>query len=370
MIQVLKSKVNNIKKNRVEPLFVNYKNNLRNFGFFALDIRHKNLNLIALIYMIFSFIKWMYLGLNGNTNKFISSMILGYVYLYFGGIRYYLILSSALASLLAAYVIYLFNFDRHQLWRQIFNSIENRNARNSLNFIDEESFRKLVKRVELTSFMTKMMSNSFLWISMSLSTFVVLTKIDYDIDSILWISGLTHHLIWCYLMGYTLIYSFSIFSVICYYCSLSIKFHNSKLDQIFSLERVKPLILNKALYKYNAIHNIISEFNKFWKKYYLASIFTIIPINLICLHQAFYSKLDKSVMGIFLVVTFDTSFFIFFVNFISASIPFEIRKPFKKLSILQWKIKIEAINSKIKVCKSYLHSFFEKFFIPHIFFFF
>jgi hypothetical protein len=52
MIQVLKSKVNNIKKNRVEPLFVNYKNNLRNFGFFALDIRHKNLNLIALIYMI------------------------------------------------------------------------------------------------------------------------------------------------------------------------------------------------------------------------------------------------------------------------------------------------------------------------------
>ncbi len=162
-------------------------------------------------------------------------------------------------------------------------------------------------------------------------------------------------------------YSFSIFSVICYYCSLSIKFHNSKLDQIFSLERVKPLILNKALYKYNAIHNIISELNKFWKKYYLASIFTIIPINLICLHQAFYSKLDKSVMAIFLVVTFDTSFFIFFVNFISASIPFEIRKPFKKLSILQWKITIEAINSKIKVCKSYLHSFFEKFFIPHIF---
>ncbi len=303
--------------------------------------------------MIFSLIKWIYLGFNGNNDKFISSMILGYVYLYFGGIRYYLILSSALASLLASYLIYLFNFDRHQRWRQIFNSIEDRNPRNSLYFIDEDSFRKLVKRVELTSFMARIMSNSFLWILMSLSTFVVLTKIDNDIDSIFWISGLTHHMIWCYLMGYTLIYSFSIFSLICYYCSLSIKFHNSKLDQIFNLKKVKPLILNKALDEYNAIHNIISEFNKFWNKYYLASIFTVIPINLICLHQAFYSKLDKSVMTIFLVSTLDTSFFIFFVNFISASIPFEIRKPFKKLSILQWKI--EAINSKIKVCKSYLH---------------
>jgi hypothetical protein len=183
---------------------------------------------------------------------------------------------------------------------------------------------------------------------------VVLSKIDYDISSILWISGLTHHLIWCYLISNTIIYSFSIFFVICYYCSLSIKTLNANLDLIFSLKKVKTQILNKALDKYNAIHKIISELNKFWKKYYLASIFTLIPINVICLHQTFYSKLDKSVIAILLVTVFDSSVFIFFVNFTSASIPFEIRKPFKKLSFLQWKIKFKEINSKIKVCKSYL----------------
>jgi hypothetical protein len=354
MIQFFKSKIIDIKQNRVEPLFVSHKIRSTNFGFFALDINHKNFNLIALVYMIFSLIKWIYLGYIGTNDKFISSMILGDIYLYYGGVRYYLILCSALASLLTSYLIYLFNFDRHQSWQQIFNSLGGHNALILICFIDEDSIRKLVKRIELTYFMATIMSNSFIWTSWILSTFLVLSNIEYDINSILWISGLTHHLIWCYLAGNTIIYSFGIFFVICYYCSLSIKALNANLDLIFSLNKVKPQILNKALDKYNAIHKTISELNKFWKEYYLASIFTLIPVNVICLHQTFYSKLDKSVIAILLVTAFNSSVFIFFVNFISASIPFEIRKPFKKLSFLQWKIKFEAINSKIKVCKSYL----------------
>jgi hypothetical protein len=116
MIQLFKSKMIDIKQNRVEPLFVSYKIRSTNFAFFASDINHKNLNLISLVYMIFSLIKWIYLGSIGTKYKFISGMILGDVYLYYGGIRYYLILCSALGSLLTSYLIYLFNFDGHQSW--------------------------------------------------------------------------------------------------------------------------------------------------------------------------------------------------------------------------------------------------------------
>jgi len=344
-----------IKQNRVEPLFVSHKIRSTNLGFFALDINHKNFNLIALVYMNFNLLKWIYLGSIGTNDKFISHMILGNVYLYYGGIRLYLIICCALANLLASYFIYLFNFDRHQSWQQIFNSFEGDNALKSLCFTDEDSIRKLVKRIESTYFMARIMSNSFIWTSTIMSTFVVLSKIDYNINSILWISGLTNHLIWSYLMSNTIIYSFGIFFIICYYCSLSIKALNANLDLIFSLKKVKPQILNKALDKYNTIHKIISELNKFWKKYYLATIFTVIPINVICLYQTFYTKLDKSAIVISLVAVIDTSVFILFVNFISASIPFQIRKHFKKVSFLQWKIKFKAIDSKVKVCKSYLY---------------
>jgi len=347
LMPLFESTNTNRRINYIEQNFVDKKKSLQNF--LVLGGSHQKLNYTELVFMVLSIFKWIFLLI--VTGKGVYNKILGDVYVFYGGIRYYFVISSILASIESAYFMYLFGFDKNQNWRKIFECLEGLYPFKSIGIHNCESRRKLVRRAKLVSIAAKMMDYSFVLTSIPLPIFIVLSKIDYNMDSVSWCIGLIINTIWCYLMSWITIYPFSFFHVICYYCILRIKLNNDQLYSVLDSQEKVTQIFGQFLEEYNDIQKTVYDFNKFWKKYYLVSIFTLTPINVICIQQIFFAKLEKSILAIFVVVAYNTSIFIFLVNFISASVPYLMRKPHNKLAKLQSLNNFKSINLKIKVWK-------------------
>ena len=140
---------------------------------------------------------------------------------------------------------------------------------------------------------------------------VLFTALNYNFQDFFWfgiIGGLFHYLIHTSMVVVTC-GSFFYFFIICYYLNLKFKAFKRKICDITDRFRKHPEAMTtcsktfKAIIRdINKICNEIIIYNKFWRKYYFALNYTLIPINLIFLQLIFFES-DQIILRIMLAIS-------------------------------------------------------------------
>ena len=145
--------------------------------------------------------------------------------------------------------------------------------------------------------------------------------------------------------------------VILYTSKKIIKIINKRLNNYYTLD---PLFqtnfrLLQGLQQYIVYHNryctTLYEYNKFWCKIYLVAIVTLMPQNLIMMHQVFFENLPIKVkINMTGFICFDI-FIIVILQYSLATINREVHRMTVPLSKLQWKLNEQTfvLRPKIKL---------------------
>jgi hypothetical protein len=148
-------------------------------------------------------------------------------------------------------------------------------------------------------------------------------------------------------------YSFLYFFIVCFYCKMRFRYFNNSLITKSSHKIFTELkLINNIIEEHNIICNQIISYNKFWKTYYSAFMYTLIPINLMLLQQILFEEIHFIT---FIALVLVLSLFLglhLILNIIIASINGESTKSYKylqnfyinKMSILNTKHKIKVIK--------------------------
>ena len=130
--------------------------------------------------------------------------------------------------------------------------------------------------------------------------------------------------------------------VMIYMGILIMKTLNRKMENIFTKKKQNNIKIHKSIKQFIEEHNdfcqLYNDYNKFWSKLYLAFVLTIIPLNLLWLHQFLFESLDtmnKIVIGLSSIMM---CFVIVIVQFFIALLSSRIHKSTKLLARLQWRL--------------------------------
>ena len=122
------------------------------------------------------------------------------------------------------------------------------------------------------------------------------------------------------------------------------------MDNLLKDKRIKSKSIYKFIKEHNNVCHKIYIHNKFWKNYYLALNYTLIPFNLMFLHQISFENLNIFAY-IVAVISFISQFsFHLMFNLMTASINNEAKKSYKILIKILQKFNNIQILQKLKVC--------------------
>jgi len=146
-------------------------------------------------------------------------------------------------------------------------------------------------------------------------------------------------------------YSFLHYFIVCYYCKMRFTLFNREIlelisNKVFFMSKT----VNQLIDELDRVCNDIIVHNKFWKKYLFIITYTLIPINLMLLHQLFFEDLMIAIYILSLSFVITTLLSQYMINSMTASINIEASKSYKYLInfYLEKNINIKLTN-KIKV---------------------
>ncbi len=152
-------------------------------------------------------------------------------------------------------------------------------------------------------------------------------------------------------MNYTFdveLYSFLFYFIVCYYSRIRFKTLNNKISG--NSKRSVAKLTARIICEHNNICNYILKYDKFWKKFYFAFAYTIIPMNLMLLQQLLF---DDLILTAILIASMTVIIFLFshiVLNLISASVNKNALKSNNSLFKFQTKFSsIINVRQKIKV---------------------
>jgi len=148
---------------------------------------------------------------------------------------------------------------------------------------------------------------------------------------------------------FILSYSFLYYYIVCYYCRMRFRILNNFLvlksaNKMF----IKYKLIDELFQEHNSICNKIVFYNKFWKHYFFAINYALIPFNLLLMQQIIFEKTNLSIfMTLFSVLCGSLGSHLM-LNSIIASSNKESSKSYKSLHNLFLNF-INVINIKRKI---------------------
>jgi len=137
---------------------------------------------------------------------------------------------------------------------------------------------------------------------------------------------------------------------------------NNKLNKIIEEKFIFKSTIDNLLEDHIQMCNTIIYYNKFWNKILQLIILSLIPFNLICLHQIFFEELPKQTIISASTVLLFTLFYLLLLSTITASVHKEVLKSYKlfnKLFIKLRKNGIIRIKIKVSIKKTIYFSLFS-----------
>jgi hypothetical protein len=215
-----------------------------------------------------------------------------------GGIAIFFYLVVILASFLALRILILFNSEikTTKKWLNLVLVLKGTVPMTEIVILDKGLFKKFAKRIRILMFVIKSVAfliETFLIIAFIIISYEVKRKLIY---SILGSIGICF---WVYYMINIVFNSILYFYIVCGYCEKSFRCLNKSILALSESEEaliIKIKSINEIISKHDILCDTIYQYNKFWKKYYLAVIITTKPLLLLLLHQIFFEELYPSIM--------------------------------------------------------------------------
>jgi hypothetical protein len=298
---------------------------------------------------VISFLIIIRLLLNLRLNKNPNYPLFYYDLLnYLGGLHQYLFAICFSGLLLSMRLIYLFNYsdENHYKWLDIIRVLKGLQSMESITPENKEEYELFVKRIRFYKFLTdtslkfSVYFNIFFFIALAFVVFNTIQSILFGIlnaiFNLLWIT---------YAFGVQL-YCFLFYFIVCHYIRTRFKIWSYKISRKSKLTVAK--LTARIIREHNNICNDILEYDKFWKNFYFALTYTIIPINLMLLQQLLFDdiKLTTILMYSLFAVIYLISHIV--LNLVSASVNKNASKSHKFLFRFQKKF-LPLINVKQKI---------------------
>jgi hypothetical protein len=270
------------------------------------------------------------------------------LFYYFGGLPQYLFAISFSGLVLSMRLIYLFNYsdENHYKWLDIIKVLKGLQSMDSIGIENKEEYESFVQRIKFYKFLT----DTSLKVSIYFNIFFLMALaflVFNTIESVLFgILNAIFDWLWVtYAFGVQL-YCFLFYFIVCHYIRTRFKILNNKISRKSKLTVAK--LTARIIREHNNICNDILEYDKFWKNFYFALTYTIIPINLMLLQQLLFDdiKLTTILMYSLFTVIYLISHIV--LNLVSASVNKNASKSHKFLFRFQTKF-LPLINVKQKI---------------------
>jgi hypothetical protein len=212
---------------------------------------------------------------------------------------------------------------------------------------DENAMKKFTQNVLFYKFLIRIAIKVFAFTSFLMYSTIVILFFN-TIESIIY--GVINEillLICIYIFNISLT-SFLYYYISCFYCKLRFQLFNeiiSKTSKSFTSKNI-----NKIIREHNSICVNTIKVNQFWKKYYFALTYTVIPIDLMILQMALFGDmiLIAVVVAVIILIGFLLSHIL--LNVMTASVNNNAIKSQKYLfKILTNRKSFPNIHQKIKV---------------------
>jgi hypothetical protein len=245
-------------------------------------------------------------------------------------------------------LIYLFNYsdENHYKWLDIIRVLKGLQSMESITPESKEEYELFVKRIRFYKFLTdtslkfSVYFNIFFLIALAFVVFNTIQSILFGIlnaiFNLLWIT---------YTFGVQL-YCFLFYFIVCHYIRTRFKILNNKISRKSKLTVAK--LTARIIHEHNNICNDILEYDKFWKNFYFALTYTIIPINLMLLQQLLFDDIKPTTFSMYSLFAIIYLISHIVLNLVSASVNISASKSHKFLFRFQTKF-LPLINVKQKI---------------------
>jgi hypothetical protein len=312
---------------------------------------YKTYSLIALILLnIIRYITYTFVSINGKVVKSYLNLAQ-----YMGGITQFHYLETLVCLILILAIIILFNYSSSMQWIEIIGILNGNTIMERMRNSDFEYWEKFINRIKFIRIIIKLAVyfSVFFYIQMS----IILVIISHDLIEIFkyGITGISLYISLGVSVIFIVFYSFLYCYIVCYYCRMKFRIFNNFLEQeITNKMFIKYKVIDELFREHNSICNKIILYNKFWKHYFFAINYTLIPLYLLVLQQIIFEEINFPVfITLFsgLIGSLGTHLMI---NSLIASINKESSKSYKSLHNFYIKL-IILLNPKRKIKVYFLY---------------
>jgi len=274
---------------------------------------------------------------------------------YFNGITKFYYANSILCSILTLRIIHILNNSdlNDYKWLKIIEVLKGFESFNSIGFNDKNLIKRYVHKIKSL----KLLISILVQLSLSFMILLIITTlvINFNYSDLIKYGLITaiNYFIWFHINAVGNIEVFLYYFIVCYYFKLRLKSFNKcllsdKTEKVF----LKFKAIDQLIEDHNRICLDIKTYNRFWKKYYFAFIYTLFPANLLILQLILFEKISFTVFCILFCFGLGTIFSQLIFNFMTASITTETSKSYKALQKFYLHMNYSMnISRKVKVSK-------------------
>jgi len=259
---------------------------------------------------------------------------------------------TVISGLFSLSIVFIFNYSRHMEWVEIIESLKGIRRIDQFISFDNELMNKFVVKIKFMKSLIRFITY-FNIFGLTLKAIKAgLSFHDWNLIMTFGVINILLYLPITYFVTFTVFYAFLYFYIVCHYCKMRFKSFHKFIDKVNQKQFFEYRVLNEIVNEYNDICNTIIKYNKFWKNYYFVLNYTLIPINLMLLHQSLFENIH-SIILLTLILTNICCLAIHLVfNTIMASVNKESTKSFKYLQRFYLNI-VSLINNKQKIQVSF-----------------
>ena len=279
--------------------------------------------------------------------------------LLYESLRSYLRLILTFLFSFSIYVHYLFNYNTNIEWHEIFKCLDGHLTPESIGVMDKKILKQLLIFTKLSLKLFKFFLFSFIFIIMIPCVFYlfyekIYFKIIHDISllilMIIWILIISFVV---YYMNGTLISAFIYFQIICFYCYINSRYFIKKVKEINgklnpTSKKLVRLEINHLINEQNKFSIRIFKYNKFWKKFYFASLILLLPSHIISVHKSLFGDLNFQLRIILIFASLMGGFFTLFISLLACLVNRNVKIYGKEILQLYYKQDI-YLNVKLKI---------------------
>lgn len=244
-------------------------------------------SILLIVLYIFNIVRYILYILNSVDGKVPISYL--DIVQYIGGILQFHRFEIIFCLISTLVIVIHFNYSNDLNWIEIIEALKGSISMATIGIIETESVEKFVNKIGLMKFIIQITLYS-IFFSTTLML-IVIAIIFYDLENVLKY-GIPSFILGCTILfsaPYSLLYSFLYYYIVITYCKIRFILYNNALRMKSGRKSfVAYRIIIKILREHNSILNAIDSYNKFWKIYYFAITYTLIPLNLMLLQQILF----------------------------------------------------------------------------------